>query len=66
MCMMIKLQGIYQKMKPRNKETLAKVYGFKKENIEIFGDYLIRFITKHLDNQDKKITYFNIEGAFII
>jgi len=49
-----KVAGYLSKMKPRNKETLAKVYGFKKENIEIFGDYLIRFITKHLDNQDKK------------
>jgi superfamily II DNA helicase RecQ len=41
------------KMKPQNKETLSKVYGFKKENINIFGDYLIRVITKYLESINK-------------
>lgn len=38
------------KMKPKDKETLARVYGFKKENIELFGDYLIRVIKNFLDS----------------
>ncbi|HHW79336.1 MAG TPA: hypothetical protein GX742_00880 [Acholeplasmataceae bacterium] len=37
------------KMKPKNKKILSKVYGFKKENIEIFGDYLVRVIAKFLE-----------------
>lgn len=39
------------KMKPRNKETLDRVYGFRKENIEIFGDYLVRVINNFLDSK---------------
>jgi restriction system protein len=39
------------KMKPKNKETLAKVYGFRKENIEIFGDHLLRVIAKYLEGK---------------
>jgi restriction system protein len=39
------------KMRPKNKETLAKVYGFRKENIEIFGDYLLRVITKFYESK---------------
>lgn len=34
------------KMKPRNKQDLTKIYGFDQKNIEIFGDYLIKFISK--------------------
>lgn len=41
-----KVAGYIAKMKPKDKETLAKVYGFQKENIEIFGDYIIKIITK--------------------
>jgi len=37
------------KMKPRSKNALRKVFGFKECNIEIFGDYLIRKITPFLD-----------------
>jgi superfamily II DNA helicase RecQ len=36
------------KMKPQNKETLKRVFGFKEENIEIFGDYLLKFISKFI------------------
>lgn len=38
------------KMKPTNKETLSKIYGFKKENIDIFGEYLLKVISKYLDS----------------
>jgi len=34
------------KMKPKTKNDLKKVYGFKEENIDIFGDYLIRIINR--------------------
>jgi superfamily II DNA helicase RecQ len=40
------------KMKPQNKETLKRVFGFKEENIDIFGDYLIRFISKFIEDQN--------------
>ncbi|MFW5983487.1 MAG: restriction endonuclease [bacterium] len=42
------------KMKPRNKETLKKVYGFKQENIDLFGDYLIRKLLVFLDQSHSK------------
>lgn len=45
-----KVASYIAKMKPKDKDTLAKVYGFKKENIEVFGDYLLRVIAKHLDS----------------
>lgn len=35
------------KLKPKNKRALEKVYDFRKENIEIFGDYLIKIILKN-------------------
>lgn len=37
-------------MKPKDRETLSKVYGFKKENIDIFGDYLVKVILKYLES----------------
>jgi superfamily II DNA helicase RecQ len=36
------------KMKPKDKTELDRVFGFRKENINIFGDYLIKIICKHL------------------
>lgn len=39
------------KMKPKKKEHLEKIYGFKKENIEIFGDYLVKVIQKYIDSK---------------
>lgn len=48
-----RVAGYLVKMKPRNKETLARVYEFRKENIDIFGDYLIRVISKFLDDNNK-------------
>jgi len=36
------------KMKPRTKEHLEKIYGFNKKNIDIFGEYLINFISKNV------------------
>lgn len=36
------------KMKPTDKESLNKIYGFRKENIEIFGDYLIKIISRKI------------------
>lgn len=35
------------KMKPSNKEELSKIYGFRKENIDIFGEYLIKVIIRN-------------------
>ncbi len=47
-----KVASYIAKMKPKDRETLAKIYGFKKENIDIFGDYLIKVITKYtIDNK---------------
>ena len=43
-----KVAGYIAKMKPRDREILAKIYGFKKENIDIYGDYLIKVITKYI------------------
>ena len=37
------------KMKPRSIKKLKKVFGFNEDNIQIFGDYLIRKITIFLD-----------------
>ncbi|MGI6711093.1 MAG: HRDC domain-containing protein [Bacilli bacterium] len=34
------------KMKPKTKEDLDKIFGFRKENIEIFGEYLVKVIDK--------------------
>ncbi|MBN2837073.1 MAG: HRDC domain-containing protein [Candidatus Delongbacteria bacterium] len=45
-----KVASYIAKMKPRNKETLAKVYGLKKENIDIFGDYLLKVVSKYIEN----------------
>jgi superfamily II DNA helicase RecQ len=42
-----KVAGYLAKMKPTNLKTLEKVYGFKKENIALFGDYLINVIAKY-------------------
>jgi len=47
-----KVAGYIAKMIPKDKETLAKIYGFKKENIDIFGDYLLKVIARHIN--DKK------------
>ena len=44
-----KVAGYIAKMKPKDRETLAKVYGFKKENIDVFGDYLVKVILKFLN-----------------
>lgn len=33
-------------MKPKTKEDLNKIFGFNKDNINIFGDYLIRVINR--------------------
>jgi ATP-dependent DNA helicase RecQ len=30
------------RMKPKNRPTLEKVFGFRKESIDIFGDYLVK------------------------
>lgn len=46
-----KVAGYIAKMKPTNRETLMNVYGFKKDNIDIFGDYLIRVITKYINDE---------------
>src|SRR5690554_392362 len=35
------------KMKPKKLEHLERIFGFDKKNIEIFGDYLIKFITRN-------------------
>ncbi|MDY0277186.1 MAG: HRDC domain-containing protein [Acholeplasma sp.] len=48
-----KVAGYIAKMKPKDRETLAKVYGIKKENIDIFGDYLLRVISKYIDTKNK-------------
>jgi restriction system protein len=45
-----KVAGYLAKMKPKDRETLSKVYGFRKENIDIFGDYLLKVILKHLES----------------
>lgn len=37
------------KMKPKTKEALDKIFDFRKENIEIFGEYLLRVINKHIE-----------------
>jgi len=42
-----KVAGYLAKMKPTNLNTLEKVYGFKKENIALFGDYLTKVIDKY-------------------
>lgn len=34
------------KMRPKTKKDLNEVYGFKKENINIFGDYLLNVIKR--------------------
>ena len=36
------------KMKPKNLKHLERIYGFDKKNIEIFGDYLIKFISRNV------------------
>jgi restriction system protein len=41
--------GFKAKMKPKDRETLSKVYGFRKENIDVFGDYLLKVISKYLE-----------------
>jgi hypothetical protein len=46
-----KVAGYIAKMKPKDREALAKVYGIKKENIDIFGDYLLRIIYKYIDTK---------------
>ncbi|MGE4572439.1 MAG: restriction endonuclease [Candidatus Izemoplasmatales bacterium] len=38
------------RMKPQDKTTLEKVFGFRKENIDIFGDYLIKKIKAFIEN----------------
>lgn len=48
-----KVASYIVKMKPKNKETLIKIYGFKKENIDIFGDYLIKAIRKFIEDSNK-------------
>jgi len=35
------------KMKPKKLEHLERIFGFDKKNIEIFGDYLIKCITRN-------------------
>lgn len=35
------------KMKPKNLKHLERIYGFDKKNIPIFGDYLIKFISRN-------------------
>lgn len=35
------------KMKPKKVEHLEKIFGFDKKNIEIFGEYLVNFISKN-------------------
>lgn len=42
-----KVAGYLAKMKPKNKEQLTKIFGFRKENVELFGDYLLKIIAKH-------------------
>lgn len=42
-----KVAGYLAKMKPTNLKMLEKIYGFKKENIALFGDYLIKVIDKY-------------------
>ena len=37
------------KMKPKTKEALDKIFDFRKENIEIFGEYLLRVINRHIE-----------------
>lgn len=44
-----KVASYIAKMKPKDCETLSKVYGFKKENILIFGDYLVKVISKYIN-----------------
>lgn len=44
-----KVAGYLAKMKPKDKETLSKIYGFKRENIDIFGDYLLKVIIKFIN-----------------
>jgi restriction system protein len=46
-----KVAAYIAKMKPKDYETLSKVYGFKKENISIFGDYLLRVISKYSEQK---------------
>lgn len=46
-----KVAGYIAKTKPKDKETLSKIYGFKKEYIDIFGDYLLKVIAKHISNK---------------
>lgn len=41
-----KVAGYIAKMMPKTKEDLGKIFGFRKENIEIFGEYLLRKINK--------------------
>lgn len=41
-----KVAGYLAKMKPKTKEDLNKIFGFRKENIEIFGEYLVKVINK--------------------
>lgn len=48
-----KVAGYIAKMKPKDRETLVKVYGFKKENIDIFGDYLLKVINKYINDKQE-------------
>lgn len=50
-----KVAGYIAKMKPKDRETLIKVYGFKKENIEIFGDYLLKVIAKYINEKKENM-----------
>ncbi|NLB49032.1 MAG: hypothetical protein GX813_04265 [Erysipelotrichia bacterium] len=43
-----KIAEYLAKMKPTDKKSLEKIYGFKKENIEIFGDYLTKIISRKI------------------
>lgn len=46
-----RVAGYLAKMKPRTKENLKKIYNFREENIEIFGDYLLRVIATYIDKK---------------
>lgn len=50
-----KVAGYIAKMKPKDRETLSMVYGFKRENIDIFGDYLLKVIIKYINDKNERI-----------
>lgn len=50
-----KVAGYITKMKPKDRETLSMVYGFKRENIDIFGDYLLKVIIKYINDKNERI-----------